>query len=75
MPHWKRVVQWCLGGAGSLLAMLSLGFANELWSAKDRAREDITTLQAENAALKDAFSEVHADLRELRQDVKELLRR
>lgn len=75
MPHWKRIVQWCLGVGGSLLAMLCLGFANEVWGAKDEASRDITTLKAENAAIKETLIEVRADLREVRQDVKELLRR
>jgi hypothetical protein len=75
MPHWKRIVQWCLGVGGSLLAMLCLGFANDVWGAKDEARRDITTLKAENTAIEKTMAELHADLRELRQDVKELLRR
>jgi len=75
MPHWKRIVQWCLGAGGSLLGILCMSFASVLWAAKDKAKEDITTLQAENTAIEKTMSELHADLRELRQDVKELLRR
>jgi hypothetical protein len=73
--RWQSTARWGLGVLGSLLAMLGIGFANELWAAKGELQNEVTTLKAERISDHDILLEVKEDIRELRQDAKEILRK
>jgi hypothetical protein len=73
--RWQSTARWGLGVLGTLLAVLGLGFANELWAAKGELQSEVTTLKAERISDHDILLEVKGDIREVRQDVKEILRK
>lgn len=65
---WKRTSAWLAAGALSLLSALAYGAAKEVWDAKADHAKRLDVLETQNA-------NDHEMLREVRQDVKEILRR
>lgn len=69
------VIKWGLGAGGALLGtLLSLG-ASELWAAKADHDKDINTLKANAEGTRELLRDVRDDQKEMRQDIKELIRR
>jgi hypothetical protein len=64
MLLWAFVVLWAIGGA----------LTGEVWNDVRLLNSRVTTLEAQRAEDRKAFDSLKEDIREIRADIKELLR-